>query len=136
MHSNRPGYQTVLWRSLRLRCPRCGQGKLFKGWFTMHPRCESCGLVYEREPGFFLGSIYVNYGLTAMLVTIGYFGLFFADVMTPQQVLWLMLAFSLVFPLLFFRHARSLWLGFDQYWDPRDLETAKPAEETGSTKLQ
>ena len=54
-------------RSLLLRCPVCGQGKLFRGWFAMHERCERCGVKFEREPGFFLGSIYVNYGLTAVL---------------------------------------------------------------------
>ena len=30
-----------------------------------------------------------------------------------------MLVFVLIFPLWFFRYARSLWLGFDQYMDPR-----------------
>jgi uncharacterized protein (DUF983 family) len=27
-------------------CPRCGQGKLFRGFLTLPPRCESCGLDY------------------------------------------------------------------------------------------
>ena len=26
------------------RCPRCGQGRLFQGFLTIAPRCESCGL--------------------------------------------------------------------------------------------
>src|SRR6476620_917670 len=25
-------------------CPRCGKGKLFNGFLTLQPRCESCGL--------------------------------------------------------------------------------------------
>lgn len=29
------------------RCPRCGKGKLFKGYLTVAPRCESCGLDYS-----------------------------------------------------------------------------------------
>jgi hypothetical protein len=32
------------------------------------------------------------------------------------------LAFALLFPLWFFRYARSLWLGFDQFIDPRPGE--------------
>ncbi len=28
------------------RCPRCGEGKLFQGFLTLRPRCESCGLDY------------------------------------------------------------------------------------------
>ena len=33
-------------RGLLSRCPRCGKGKLFRGFLTLRPRCESCGLDY------------------------------------------------------------------------------------------
>ena len=29
---------------LLCRCPRCGKGKLFDGFLTVKPECESCGL--------------------------------------------------------------------------------------------
>ena len=38
----------------------------------MHERCPHCGVKFEREPGFFLGSIYINYGLTALIVAVAY----------------------------------------------------------------
>lgn len=28
------------------RCPRCGQGRLFKGFLTLAPRCSACGLEF------------------------------------------------------------------------------------------
>ena len=31
---------------LSCRCPRCGRGKLFRGFLTLQPRCEACGLDY------------------------------------------------------------------------------------------
>ena len=31
---------------LACRCPRCGKGKLFRGFLTLRPRCEACGLDY------------------------------------------------------------------------------------------
>jgi uncharacterized protein (DUF983 family) len=31
---------------LRCRCPRCGKGKLFRGFLTLPPRCGDCGLDY------------------------------------------------------------------------------------------
>ena len=37
--------QTAL-RGIACQCPRCGQGKLFAGFLTLRPRCESCGLHY------------------------------------------------------------------------------------------
>ena len=71
MHSQ-VGFWRRIGRALRLRCPRCGRGKLFVGWFRMPERCEECRLDFRREPGFYLGSIYVNYGLTALVVTVAY----------------------------------------------------------------
>jgi uncharacterized protein (DUF983 family) len=32
-------------------CPRCGRGKLFDGYLTVAPRCNSCGLSYAFADG-------------------------------------------------------------------------------------
>lgn len=85
----------------------------------MNKGCPECGLKYEREPGFFLGSIYFNYGLTALLVVIFYPILLFTRTLPESRLLLGAFIFVLVFPLLFFRYARALWLGFDQWYDPR-----------------
>ncbi|HWB11585.1 MAG TPA: DUF983 domain-containing protein [Pirellulales bacterium] len=122
-----PFWRTV-FRSSRLRCPRCGEGKLFDGWFTMRPGCDECGLDFRQEPGFYLGSIYFNYGLTALVVTATYFTLYFATSLNDRVVVGGLLVFIVLFPLWFFRYARSLWLGFDQYWDP-DEAPALPVRE-------
>ncbi|SMC71168.1 DUF983 domain-containing protein [Rhizobium sp. RU36D] len=44
---------------IRGRCPRCGQGHLFKGFLTLKPRCEVCDLDYgfadpADGPAFFV----------------------------------------------------------------------------------
>ena len=109
----------LLSRSLRLRCPICGKGRLFRGFLKMNEPCPGCGIRFEREPGFFLGSIYINYGLTSLIVAIAYPVCLFSGWLKERQLLLGSLAFMLIFPLLFFRHARSLWLGFDQFYDPR-----------------
>ena len=33
-------------RGIACRCPRCGRGKLYAGFLTLAPRCQSCGLDY------------------------------------------------------------------------------------------
>ena len=34
------------------RCPRCGKGRLFRGFLTLAPRCGSCGLDFAfADPG-------------------------------------------------------------------------------------
>ena len=73
----RPTFGTAFGRALRLRCPRCGKGRLFAGWFRMVPECSDCQLKYERAPGYFLGSAYFNYGATALILTVSYMSLHF-----------------------------------------------------------
>jgi uncharacterized protein (DUF983 family) len=118
--------RVVLARSLRLRCPTCGEGRVFRGWFRMAERCETCGLPFDRGPGFFLGSIYFNYGLTVLIVTVGYLSLWLGAGVSPDRLLWIAAAFAVLFPLWFFRWARSLWIGFDRYWDPVPRRPSEP----------
>lgn len=33
----------IIWRSIRGRCPRCGEGKLFKSYIQQIDRCAHCG---------------------------------------------------------------------------------------------
>lgn len=112
----------TFFRSCRLKCPRCGEDRIFSGWFRMEERCNACGLKYERAPGYFLGSIYFNYGMTALLVVILYFTIYFGELMPTEYLFWSMIVFSILFPMWFFRYARSLWIGMDQYLDPLPTE--------------
>ena len=34
-------------RGLRGRCPRCGEGRLFRGFLSLQSACEHCGLDYD-----------------------------------------------------------------------------------------
>lgn len=115
-------FRKLLWRALRLRCPVCGRGKLFRGYFGINKACSECGVEFQREPGFFLGSIYFNYGLTALVTAVAYPLLLFNKVLSDRVLVPATLAFALLFPIWFFRYARSLWAGFDQFIDPREDE--------------
>jgi hypothetical protein len=85
----------------------------------MYAACPHCAANFQREPGFYLGSIYFNYGLTALICVVAYALMMFYRWPTPRQQMAITLAFALLFPIWFFRYARSLWLGFDQFMDPR-----------------
>jgi uncharacterized protein (DUF983 family) len=119
--SGEPGFRRmtrVLGRAARLVCPRCGGTPLFRGWFTMPPACERCGLRFERAQGYFVGAIYVNYTVTATSVIGGYLLLWrYADVsLTTQFLVWIPVAVLL--PLWFFRYSRSLWLSLEYLINP------------------
>ncbi len=108
----------VFGRAIRLRCPRCGETPLFTGWFTMRPVCALCGLRFERAQGYFVGAIYVNYGVTATIVMVGYLVLWrYAGLSLPVQfAIWVPVA--LLLPLWFFRYSRSLWLAAEYLINP------------------
>lgn len=84
----------------------------------MNDECQTCGRRFDRDAGYLLGSIYFNYGITASLVVIVYFAMFFGDVLTDHQRLLVLSAFAVLFPTWFFRYARALWIAFDELWDP------------------
>ena len=103
-------------------CPRCRSGRIFrKSVFLfpgMHERCLACGLKFEREPGYFLGAMYIGYGLA--LALIGIFSLLLWGLVNwPLQRIVLggvvlFLPFAPVLTLM----ARVLWIYLDQGIDP------------------
>lgn len=105
-------------RALRLRCPVCGSGRLFRTGFRMLSRCEVCGVRFEREPGYFVGAIYVNYGLTSLAVLGTALSLDACFGLDLSTLLPLAITGSILLPVLFFRHARSFWLALDFLCNP------------------
>ncbi|MDA7979280.1 MAG: DUF983 domain-containing protein [Pirellulales bacterium] len=83
----------------------------------MNASCDHCGLDLVRESGFYLGSIYFNYGLTTIIALAVFFTLYLGYGITPDAQLWPLATFCVAFPLLFFRHARAFWLGMDVFFD-------------------
>jgi len=113
-------------RALRLRCPWCGEGPLFRGWLRMEPRCSGCGLRYEREAGYFLGSIYLNYGgaiVAGLALHLGMEVIWHAPLSRQVPVI---AATILLLALGAFRHARAFWLAFDLACDPPGPEEFAP----------
>jgi uncharacterized protein (DUF983 family) len=117
-------------RACRLRCPACGGGRLYRRAWRMAPGCDRCGLSFEREPGFYLGSIYVNYGVTVIVTGLVYAGLVLGLGASHRVALAVSLALAVLLPLAFFRHARALLLALDAAVN-RHQSAARPAAPTG-----
>lgn len=125
----------ALLRGVTRRCPVCGKGKLFHGYFQMNTCCPHCRFPLEREPGYFLGSTYVNYGCTSVLTTATYVISHFGFGVRNEVLLPGLMAICLIFPLVFFRFARSLWLSLDCYFDRTGAsEVLFRSRRTGSDK--
>lgn len=84
----------------------------------MFPYCPECGLKYEREQGYFLGAMYISYGLALIVIV------------AISVVLWLLTSWSIerdivIASLLFLPFvpvlvtvARVLWIHMDRAFDP------------------
>jgi uncharacterized protein (DUF983 family) len=122
---NRAG--VLLRAALGLRCAVCKRGRVHPTRMKYVERCPTCGVAFCREQGFFLGSIYFNYGLTVVVVLAAWFGSGAAFRPATVSSLAPLVVFSVLFPLWFLRYARTLFAAFDQYFDPRPAPAAPPA---------
>ena len=106
----------ILGRCLRLRCPRCGQGRMFERAFTLFEQCASCSFSFEPEQGYYVGAIYLNYAATVLIATPGFLLLDYWTEwsLTEQMLVWSV--FAIGFPILCFRHSKSLWLSLDYFF--------------------
>ena len=116
---SRPPTSLLVGRALRLTCPRCGEAPMFTGLFRMHENCPACHLKFEREPGYFLGSIYLNYGITTLVSTATWLVLRFGYGFPSRNILLGLAIFCVVWPTFFFRYARALWLALDLRFDEK-----------------
>jgi uncharacterized protein (DUF983 family) len=105
------------------RCPRCRKGAIFKPRLPgvmgfMHETCSVCGLRFLREAGYFLGAMYVSYGLGVLTVL---------PVATSLVVLFdwplaagltVMVLQTLISVPIFLRLSRTIWLYLDHSIDP------------------
>ena len=105
-------------RGLKLKCPACGLGQLYESFFRMRDECPYCGLVFAREQGYFIGAIYLNVVATESLIFATYLALILAHRITDQSTYTILFTLALLLPVLFHRHARSLWLSLDHLLDP------------------
>lgn len=91
----------------------------------MHPRCPVCDLLFEREPGYFLGAMYISYAiaiaflLTAMLIM--------HWVLPEIDLGWIVLmcgALFVPFVPIVTKYSRVMWIFFDRWaWPSRPGES-------------
>jgi len=109
--------QNLALRILTEKCPNCGEGAVFEKKKNlielpvMKVRCESCNYLYDREPGYFLGAMYISYGLAVfqglIAFLICYF--FFKDLPT-LTVCFILIAVILFFSTRNYRLSRVVYM--------------------------
>ena len=113
MTGSKASVLSVLSRSLRLRCPACGQSFVASAPFRIRHHCPNCRSLFKREEGFFVGAILANVmttELTILLCSVIWLTVIGSNY---ESVLAGLFVVALVFPVVFYHHSWSLWLGFD-----------------------
>ena len=107
----RPGVtrRDIIVRGILHRCPNCGANGVFRGLFTTNKRCTNCGFLVEREDGFFLGAMALNYAAAAFPLVI-IFVLVFMDRISVPLAMTVAIAWGVLVPVLFYRTSKSLWM--------------------------
>lgn len=120
-----PGFYQSLFG---FKCPRCRTGYLFTGplriknALEMPTQCAHCGLIYEPEPGFYYGAMFVSY------IFVGFFSLAFIGICLLGFKLSVELSFGLLILVLLIgflwnlRFARSLYIHLLTKYEPHKKE--------------
>jgi uncharacterized protein (DUF983 family) len=105
----------VLVRGLRKRCPRCGERRIFDGFFRLRGRCPVCDLRFEKEEGGFLGAMALNYvvaiGFWLVVLIVGI--AFTVPVVPVAPLLAMSIGVLTVVPVWFYPRSKVLWAAIE-----------------------
>lgn len=111
-------FRLLFSRGLRQRCPVCGRGKIFKGFFKTYEHCPVCGFEFEREPGYYTGAVAINLVVSELLIAIIAVPLAASQVVPISTLVILGVTLPVLLPLLFYRPTKSLWMSVDHFLHP------------------
>jgi uncharacterized protein (DUF983 family) len=109
--------KSLFKRILTEKCPSCGLGQVFekkKSPFqlpVMYARCTKCDYLFDREPGYFLGAMYISYGLAVLegILTFLICYFFFPDLPTIA-VCFILVGIFLFFSMRNYRLSRVIYM--------------------------
>lgn len=115
--------QQIIQRGLTNCCPNCGGKTLFNPAkpLELNRECPKCGLKLEREEGFFLGAMALNYGVTCVLYLAPVALLWYYGAIGDTVAIVAALAGSALVPLLLYRSSRSWQLMLYYFFLPQHL---------------
>lgn len=83
-----------------------------------------CNALFMREEGFFVGAILINVIATEIVILKIYLICLVLIELNYQLVLTILFITALLFPIAFYHHSWSIWLGFDHIVEslPKNVE--------------
>jgi uncharacterized protein (DUF983 family) len=114
-------------RAMLRRCPYCGRGGIFKGWFTLMERCPTCSVTYAYETGYFLGSYAVNIVVTELFAVAAVVALLIWSDLSVLQLQAAGVTLAIGLPIFFYPFALLVWVAIDITFHPPDPATGRRA---------
>jgi uncharacterized protein (DUF983 family) len=115
----------LLGRALLLRCPNCGGGRLFEGFFKMKERCPTCGMLLERgESDYFIGAYTLNLIAVEILLAFAFLVVVYITRPNPpwDALQWGGAILSVLGAILCYPFAKTTWLALDLIFRPPHRE--------------
>jgi uncharacterized protein (DUF983 family) len=114
---------------LKCKCPKCHEGNLFlnektyqyKKFLDMPDNCPKCNQDYQIESGFYIGAMYIGYGLT-IAITVAVFVAFttFNAYSLVPFLITLGIVLLMTTPYIL-RVSRSIWIAMSVRFDPNAI---------------
>lgn len=95
------------------RCPYCGGGGIFNGWFSLKERCPHCNVLFEPEDGYLLGGYVVNIGITAVAAIAIVITLMVVTELSVLQIQLIGAALAIGIPVFFYPYTLLFWITLD-----------------------
>jgi len=128
---------TKLYSIFANKCPKCQTGSFFKTnnpynfkkFDKLNDKCEYCKESFTREPGFYIGSMYVSYALSVALMVVFFVGfVLILDLDMYYVLTGLVVSYVILIPVMF-RLARLIWINIFVKYDPEKRRLAKQEKE-------
>ena len=121
-----PGFRVLLRRALRLRCPACGEGRLFDGFARVRRKCAECSWVLEREPGASTGAMYLTSVVSQFFAVGLWLVLWWVTDWSTGVMVAIAIPMIAIFSLATLPHSKSLWIAVEYYTDLASGDSAEP----------
>ncbi len=103
----------LLARAFTRRCPYCGATGIFSSFWSLRQQCPRCGVVFEREDGYFLGAYAVNLIAAEFLGFGGILILLISSNLSTLALQLIAVVVAIGLPVLGYPFTRSLWMVID-----------------------
>ena len=123
-----PAFGELFRRALRLRCPACGRGRVFREGFARAASCGSCRRRLDPDEGHWLGGAEIHMVLTFGGSAAAAFPLVALCDLPGAAIAGILLA-HVAGSVALYRHSRALFLALDYAVDPGEPPAGGGARE-------